>query len=139
MQHEGALADQLAAVLADGGYAVDVARAGGEAEFLGRTERYDVVILDMGLPTLDGLTVLRRWRAAGHQMPVLVLTARGSWHEKVRGIDGGADDYMAKPFQVEEVMGALAGRRACRGRRHRHRREGGRRRRGPGAGAAPAA
>ena len=106
-EDEGALADQLAAVLADGGYAVDVARDGGEAEFLGRTERYDAVVLDLGLPTLDGLTVLRRWRDAGHQMPVLVLTARGSWHEKVRGIDGGADDYMAKPFQVEEVMARL--------------------------------
>jgi two-component system, OmpR family, response regulator len=106
-EDEGALADQLAAVLADGGYAVDVARDGGEAEFLGRTERYDAVVLDLGLPTLDGLTVLRRWRDAGHQMPVLVLTARGSWHEKVRGIDGGADDYMAKPFQVEEVLARL--------------------------------
>jgi two-component system, OmpR family, response regulator len=106
-EDEGALADQLAAVLADGGYAVDVARDGGEAEFLGRTERYDAVVLDLGLPTLDGLTVLRRWRDAGHQMPVLVLTARGSWHEKLRGIDGGADDYMAKPFQVEEVLARL--------------------------------
>jgi len=106
-EDEGALADQLAAVLAGAGYAVDVVGDGGEAEFLGRTERYDAVVLDLGLPTLDGLTVLRRWRDAGHQMPVLVLTARGSWHDKVRGIDGGADDYMAKPFQIEEVMARL--------------------------------
>lgn len=106
-EDEGALADQLATVLADAGYAVDVTRDGGEAEFLGRTERYDAVVLDLGLPTLDGLTVLRRWRESGHAMPVLVLTARGSWHEKVRGIDGGADDYMAKPFQIEEVMARL--------------------------------
>lgn len=106
-EDEGALADQLATVLADAGYAVDVARDGGEAEFLGRTERYDAVVLDLGLPTLDGLTVLRRWRESGHTMPVLVLTARGSWHETVRGIDGGADDYMAKPFQIEEVMARL--------------------------------
>jgi two-component system, OmpR family, response regulator len=106
-EDEGALADQLATVLAEAGYAVDVARDGGEAEFLGRTERYDAVVLDLGLPTLDGLTVLRRWRESGHAMPVLVLTARGSWHEKVRGIDGGADDYMAKPFQIEEVMARL--------------------------------
>lgn len=106
-EDEGALAGQLATVLAEAGYAVDVARDGGEAEFLGRTEHYDAVVLDLGLPTLDGLTVLRRWRESGHAMPVLVLTARGSWHEKVRGIDGGADDYMAKPFEIEEVMARL--------------------------------
>ncbi|HUU32720.1 MAG TPA: response regulator transcription factor [Vicinamibacterales bacterium] len=106
-EDEGVLASQLAAVLGEAGYAVDVARDGEQAEFLGRTERYDAVVLDLGLPTLDGLTVLRRWRESGHGMPVLVLTARGSWHEKVRGIDGGADDYMAKPFQIEEVMARL--------------------------------
>jgi two-component system OmpR family response regulator len=106
-EDEVALADQLATVLAEAGYAVDVARDGAEAEFLGRTERYDAVVLDLGLPTLDGLTVLRRWREAGLATPVLVLTARGSWHEKVRGIDSGADDYMGKPFQIEEVMARL--------------------------------
>ena len=106
-EDEGAIADHLSAALSGAGYAVDVARDGGEAEFLGRTEGYDAVVLDLGLPTLDGLSVLRRWREAGYVMPVLVLTARGSWHEKVQGIDGGADDYMAKPFQVEEVLARL--------------------------------
>jgi two-component system OmpR family response regulator len=106
-EDEGAIADHLSAALTGAGYAVDVARDGGEAEFLGRTEGYDAVVLDLGLPTLDGLSVLRRWREAGHAMPVLVLTARGTWHEKVQGIDGGADDYMAKPFQVEEVLARL--------------------------------
>ena len=75
--------------------------------FLGRTENYDAVVLDLGLPTIDGLTLLRRWREAGLPVPVLVLTARGSWHEKVQGIDGGADDYVAKPFRMEEVLARL--------------------------------
>ncbi len=74
---------------------------------MGRTEGYDAVILDLGLPKIDGLTVLKQWREAGLAMPVLVLTARGSWHEKVQGIDGGADDYVAKPFQIEEVLARL--------------------------------
>src|SRR5204863_317932 len=74
---------------------------------LGQTERYDAVILDLGLPKLDGLTVLRRWRDAGNAVPVLVLTARGTWHEKVQGIDGGADDYVAKPFRMEELLARL--------------------------------
>jgi two-component system, OmpR family, response regulator len=86
---------------------VDSARDGERAEFLGQTERYDAVVLDLGLPKLDGLTVLRRWREAGVAVPVLVLTARGSWHEKVQGIDGGADDYVAKPFRIEEVLARL--------------------------------
>lgn len=106
-EDEGALADHLATVLGDAGYAVDVAHDGAEAEFLGRTERYDAVVLDLGLPAIDGLTVLRRWRDAGQGMPVLVLTARGSWHEKVQGIDNGADDYMSKPFEVAEVLARL--------------------------------
>jgi two-component system OmpR family response regulator len=106
-EDERVLAGQLAATLAEAGYAVDVAHDGGEAELLGRTEHYDAVVLDLGLPTLDGLTVLRRWRGAGLSVPVLVLTARGTWHEKVLGIDSGADDYLAKPFQIEEVMARL--------------------------------
>ena len=77
------------------------------AEFLGATEHYDAIVLDLGLPGIDGLTLLRRWRDAGITAPVLVLTARGSWHEKVVGIDGGADDYMAKPFHVEELLARL--------------------------------
>jgi two-component system OmpR family response regulator len=86
---------------------VDCAADGARADFLAQTERYDAVLLDLGLPKVDGLTILRRWRDAGLTMPVLVLTARGSWHEKVQGIDGGADDYVAKPFRIEEVLARL--------------------------------
>jgi len=107
VEDEAALSRQLAGALADAGYAVDCASDGRRAEFLGRTEHYDAVVLDLGLPGMDGLTVLRRWRDAGASMPVLVLTARGSWHEKVQGIDGGADDYVAKPFQIEEILARL--------------------------------
>src|SRR3954453_3169226 len=98
------LARQLASALSDAGYAVDCAPDGDRADFLGQTEQYDAVVLDLGLPGVDGLTVLRRWRDAGVATPVLILTARGSWHEKVQGIDGGADDYVAKPFRIEEVL-----------------------------------
>lgn len=104
VEDEGRLADHLAAALGTSGYALDIARDGEQADFLAQTERYDAVVLDLGLPKVDGLTLLRRWRKAGMRMPVLVLTARGSWHEKVQGIDGGADDYVAKPFQIEEVL-----------------------------------
>ncbi len=107
VEDESALAEQLAATLAREGYAVDRAADGERAEFLGQTEPYDAVVLDLGLPKLDGLSVLRRWRAAGVAMPVLVLTARGTWHEKVEGIDGGADDYLVKPFRVEELLARL--------------------------------
>jgi two-component system OmpR family response regulator len=107
VEDEAALADQLATALALAGYAVDCAADGARADFLGQTERYDAVVLDLGLPRMDGLTVLRRWRDAGVVVPVLILTARGSWHEKVQGIDGGADDYMAKPFRIEEVLARL--------------------------------
>ncbi len=101
------LSQQLTSALGDAGYAVDCAADGARAEFLGQTEHYDAIVLDLGLPKVDGLAVLRRWRDAGVAVPVLVLTARGSWHEKVRGIDGGADDYMAKPFRIEEVLARL--------------------------------
>jgi two-component system, OmpR family, response regulator len=107
VEDEAALSRQLAAALGDAGYAVDCAADGERAEFLGQTERYDAVVLDLGLPRIDGLTVLRRWREAGVSVPVLVLTARGSWNEKVQGIDGGADDYVVKPFQMEEVLARL--------------------------------
>ena len=80
---------------------------GARGDFLVHTERYDAVILDLGLPKVDGLTLLRRWRDAGIGVPVLILTARGSWHEKVQGIDSGADDYVAKPFRIEEVLARL--------------------------------
>jgi two-component system OmpR family response regulator len=98
------LQGQLAASLAREGYAVDRAADGEEGEFLGATETYDVVVLDLGLPRLDGLSVLRRWREAGNLVPVLILTARDAWHEKVQGIDAGADDYLAKPFRMEELL-----------------------------------
>ena len=107
VEDEPSLSEQLAAALAEAGYAVDSAADGERADFLGQTERYDAVVLDLGLPKVDGLTVLRRWREAGLAMPVLLLTARGSWHEKVQGIDSGADDYVSKPFRIEEVLARL--------------------------------
>jgi two-component system OmpR family response regulator len=106
-EDESRLSRQLASALNDAGYVVDCAGDGNRADFLGHTERYDAVVLDLGLPGLDGLTLLRRWRDSGIGTPVLVLTARGSWHEKVQGIDSGADDYLSKPFQMEEVLARL--------------------------------
>ena len=107
VEDEARISEQLAAALGQAGYAVDCAADGARGDFLAQTERYDAVVLDLGLPKIDGLTLLRRWRDAGQTMPVLVLTARGSWHEKVHGIDGGADDYVAKPFRMEEVLARL--------------------------------
>src|SRR5512147_3044782 len=108
-EDEARLARQLESALAEAGYAVDRAGDGEQADFLARTERYDAVLLDLGLPMLDGLTLLRRWRESGMSVPVLVLTARASWHERVQGIDGGADDYVVKPFRMEEVLARLRG------------------------------
>lgn len=90
--------------MAEAGFAVDTAEDGEDAEFLGSTESYDVVVLDIGLPRLDGISVLQRWRSAGRTMPVLILTAREEWSEKVRGFRAGADDYVVKPFRTEEVI-----------------------------------
>jgi two-component system OmpR family response regulator len=104
VEDEARLARQLTRGLGEAGYAVDAAADGTRADYLMRTERYDAAVLDLGLPGIDGLTLLRRWRDAGLAVPVLVLTARASWHEKVQGIDGGADDYVAKPFRIEEVL-----------------------------------
>jgi len=98
------LARQLRGALADAGYAVDLAHDGEEGHFLGDTEPYDAVILDLGLPELDGITVLQRWRQDGRNMPVLILTARDRWSDKVSGIDAGADDYLSKPFHMEEML-----------------------------------
>jgi len=106
-EDESSLAKQLTAALRRAGYAVDHAADGERADLLANDERYDAAVLDLGLPKVDGLTLLRRWREAGQAMPVLVLTARGSWHEKVQGIDGGADDYMTKPFRIEELLARL--------------------------------
>ena len=107
VEDEPPLCKRLAAALENAGYAVDCATDGDKADFLCQTETYDAAVLDLGLPKIDGLTLLKRWREAGLLVPVLVLTARGSWHEKVQGIDGGADDYMAKPFRMEEVLARL--------------------------------
>lgn len=107
VEDETLLSRQLARALTEAGYAVDCAADGQQADFLAQTEQYDAVVLDLGLPKVDGLTVLRHWREAGIFVPVLILTARGSWHEKVQGIDGGADDYVAKPFRIEEVLARI--------------------------------
>lgn len=116
VEDEPRLARALVEGLGDAGYAVDCAADGDRADFLGATEPYDAIVLDLGLPGTDGLTVLRGWREQGLAVPVLVLTARGSWHEKVLGIDSGADDYVAKPFRMEELLARLRAliRRAAR-------------------------
>lgn len=109
VEDEPALSHQLEHSIGGAGYAVDCAANGEQADFLVRTESYDAVVLDLGLPCVDGLTLLRNWRDAALAVPVLVLTARGSWHERVKGIDEGADDYVTKPFQMEEILARLRG------------------------------
>src|ERR1700744_5994959 len=101
------LARQLKAALGDAGYAVDYAPDGEEAHFLGETEPYDAIVLDLGLPKIDGVSVLERWRRSNVATPVLILTARGAWSEKVAGFDAGADDYLTKPFHTEELLARL--------------------------------
>ena len=115
-EDEAILQRELSRALSEAGYAVDSADTGDAADFLARTEDYDAVVLDLGLPRVDGLTLLRGWRRTGLTVPVLILTARGSWHEKVQGIDDGADDYVTKPFRMEEVLARLRAliRRASR-------------------------
>jgi len=98
---------QLADALSQSGYAVDLASDGEDGHFLGDTEPYDAVILDLGLPKMDGVTVLERWREDGRDFPVLILTARDRWSEKVAGFDAGADDYLTKPFITEELLARL--------------------------------
>ena len=107
VEDDADLAQQLRNALTEAGYAVDLAADGEEGHHLGATEPYDAIVLDLGLPVIDGLTVLDRWRRAGHATPVLVLTARDRWSDKVAGIDAGADDYVAKPFRMEEVLARL--------------------------------
>ncbi|MFN5048817.1 response regulator [Roseateles sp.] len=107
VEDEALLRGQLRQMLEQAGYVVDEAAEGQTALHLGATEPYDVVVLDLGLPLLDGLTVLQRWRSQGRRMPVLILTARDGWHEKVAGIDAGADDYLSKPFHGEELLARL--------------------------------
>jgi two-component system OmpR family response regulator len=98
---------QLKEALTEAGYAVDVAFDGEEGHFLGDTEPYDAIVLDIGLPQMDGLSVLEEWRRAGKTTPVLLLTARDRWSDKVQGIDAGADDYVAKPFHMEEILARI--------------------------------
>ncbi|HPO20425.1 MAG TPA: response regulator transcription factor [Rubrivivax sp.] len=107
VEDEPTLRAQLRLALQGAGYAVDEADNGRDALHLGQTEPFDAVVLDLGLPQLDGLSVLQRWRAGGLATPVLILTARDSWTDKVAGIDAGADDYLAKPFHVEELLARL--------------------------------
>ena len=106
VEDEPTIAAQLGAALGAAGYAVDVVGNGADACHLGGDGKqpFDAVILDLGLPQMDGLTILKTWRAAGRTMPVLILTARDNWHEKVAGIDAGADDYLTKPFHMEELL-----------------------------------
>ena len=101
------LSTQLKQDLSCAGFAVDVVDNGVDAEFMGREEPYDLVILDLGLPELPGLDVLKKWRAAGNSVSVIVLTGRDAWHEKVEGFNAGADDYLAKPFHVEELLARM--------------------------------
>ena len=98
---------QVGMALREVGYSVDVAGDGEEGHFLGETEPYDAIVLDLGLPQADGLTVLERWRRSGMATPVLILTARETWSEKVAGFDAGADDYLTKPFRIEELIARL--------------------------------
>lgn len=107
VEDEMQLAEQLQQQLKSQGFIVDCANDGETAHFLGTTECYDAVVLDLGLPKLDGLTVLKKWRAEGLTMPVIILTARSLLHEKIEGLNAGADDYLAKPFQVGELVARL--------------------------------
>lgn len=107
VEDEPTLSSQLVQALQQAGHTVETAADGATAQYLGEVEEFDAAVLDLGLPVRDGLTVLRAWREQGRVMPVMILTARGAWHEKVAGMDAGADDYLAKPFHMEELMARL--------------------------------
>jgi DNA-binding response OmpR family regulator len=107
VEDEAAVAESIKDTLERSGFRVNLASNGEDAWFLGDTEDFAAVVLDLGLPRMDGLSVLRRWRASGRRMPVIILTARATWMERVDGIDAGADDYLAKPFQMEELLARL--------------------------------
>ena len=107
VEDEPTLLAQLAHAITAAGHTVETAADGATAQYLGEEENFDAVVLDLGLPVVDGLSVLRHWRAQGRQMPVLILTARSAWHEKVTGMDAGADDYLSKPFHMEELLARL--------------------------------
>ncbi|HPF58359.1 MAG TPA: response regulator transcription factor [Candidatus Competibacteraceae bacterium] len=107
VEDDALLSDRLRVELEQAGFAVDVAANGADAEFMGESEPYHVIVLDLGLPGRPGLDVLRRWRAGGNPVPVLILTARDAWHEKVDGFKAGADDYLSKPFHTAELIARL--------------------------------
>ena len=103
VEDEASLRAQLEAQLRKAGYAVDSAADGEDGFYLGRENPFDLAVVDLGLPKLSGIDVIQRWREAGRRFPVLILTARGRWQDKVEGLNAGADDYLAKPFQAEEL------------------------------------
>ncbi|WP_280189743.1 response regulator transcription factor [Delftia sp. PS-11] len=107
IEDEPTLCAQLVQALRQAGHTVETASDGATAQYLGEVEDFDAAVLDLGLPVRDGLTVLRAWRGQGRSMPVMILTARGAWHEKVAGMDAGADDYLSKPFHMEELLARL--------------------------------
>ncbi len=107
VEDEARIAQDVAEAVNAGGYVAEIASGGEDAWFRGGTEPYAAIILDLGLPGIDGLTILKRWRQEGVSTPVLVLTARGAWTDRVDGIDAGADDYLPKPFRMEELMARL--------------------------------
>jgi len=107
VEDEPQLAQQMQQQLAEQGFIIDCASDGEEAHFMGSTETYDAVVLDLGLPKIDGLTVLKKWRSENLTMPVIILTARSLLHEKIEGLNAGADDYLAKPFQMGELVARL--------------------------------
>lgn len=106
-EDETKIGNAVASSLSQAGYVCEICRDGEEAWFKAETENYNGIVLDLGLPKIDGLTILRRWREAGVDVPVLILTARGAWRDRVDGIDAGADDYLAKPFQMEELVARI--------------------------------
>ena len=107
VEDDRSLCESLQRDLTGAGFVVEVARDGASGEFLGATEHFDLAILDLGLPKMSGIEVLSRWRAAGNALPVLILTARDAWHERVDGFKAGADDYLGKPFHVEELIARI--------------------------------
>lgn len=104
VEDEAKIGNDIRESLNAAGYVAEIAREGEDGWFRGDSENFDAVVLDLGLPVIDGLTILRRWRTAGRKMPVIILTARDGWREKVDGIDAGADDYLIKPFRMEELL-----------------------------------
>jgi len=107
VEDDARIAEDVMEAVQAAGFVADISSDGEDAWFIGGTEPYDAIILDLGLPGIDGLTILKRWRSEGHTFPVLILTARSAWQERVDGIDAGADDYLVKPFQIQELVARL--------------------------------